>query len=220
MNSNEASKQDPGMALFGKLAVPVIPVIRIDAAETAVGLARALVASGLDYLEITLRTPAACAAIERIAAEVPDAVVGAGTVLNAQDFDRVIHAGARFAIAPGCTDTLYRDSADAPIPLIPGVATISEVMLGMEHGHQMFKFFPAEAAGGPAMLKAWAGPLPAVRFVPTGGISLERARAYLGLPNVLSVGGSWMLPEDAMAARDWTRSEALARACATLTSPA
>lgn len=201
-------------ALFSEIVV--IPVIRIESSERAVDLARTLVDAGLSMLEITLRTPAALEAIERIASEVPEAVVGAGTVLSASDLNRVARAGARFAIAPGCTQTLYRESSDMPLPLIPGVATISEVMLGMEHGYEHFKFFPAEAAGGTAMLKAWAGPLPQARFVPTGGITIDNAPSYLALSNVLAVGGSWMVPEDAIEAGDWTRIAGLARACAGL----
>ncbi|TVQ39038.1 MAG: keto-hydroxyglutarate-aldolase/keto-deoxy-phosphogluconate aldolase [Wenzhouxiangella sp.] len=201
-------------ALFSEIVV--IPVIRIESSERAVELARTLVDAGLSMLEITLRTPAALEAIERIASEVPEAVVGAGTVLSASDLNRVARAGARFAIAPGCTQTLYRESSDMPLPLIPGVATISEVMLGMEHGYEHFKFFPAEAAGGTAMLKAWAGPLPQARFVPTGGITIDNAPSYLALSNVLAVGGSWMVPEDAIEAGDWTRIAGLARACAGL----
>ncbi len=194
----------------------VIPVIRIDSADQAVQLAHTLVDAGLCLLEITLRTPAALDAIARIAAEVPDAVVGAGTVLSAQDLDRAARAGARFAISPGCTESLYRASADAPLPLIPGVSTASEIMLGMEHGHDHFKFFPAEAAGGPAMLRAWAGPLPQASFVPTGGITAEKAADYLALPNVIAVGGSWMVPESAVAAGDWRRIGQLARTCSSL----
>ncbi len=197
-------------------ATVVIPVIRIDSADQAVQLAHTLVDAGLCLLEITLRTPAALDAIARIAAEVPDAVVGAGTVLSAQDLDRAARAGARFAISPGCTESLYRASADAPLPLIPGVSTASEIMLGMEHGHDHFKFFPAEAAGGPAMLRAWAGPLPQASFVPTGGITAEKAADYLALPNVIAVGGSWMVPESAVAAGDWRRIGQLARTCSSL----
>ena len=194
----------------------VIPVIRITSADRAVDLARTLVDAGLSMLEITLRTAAAFEAIERIVCEVPEAVVGAGTVLSAGDLDRAVKVGARFAIAPGCTETLYRESSNMPLPLIPGVATVSEVMLGMEHGHEHFKFFPAETAGGPAMLRAWAGPLPQVSFVPTGGITFDNAAVYLALDNVLAVGGSWMVPEEAIAAGDWTRIAHLARDCSKL----
>ncbi|QOC23025.1 bifunctional 4-hydroxy-2-oxoglutarate aldolase/2-dehydro-3-deoxy-phosphogluconate aldolase [Wenzhouxiangella sp. AB-CW3] len=201
-------------ALFADCTV--IPVIRIESAERAPELARTLVDAGLELLEVTLRTPQAFDAIERIAREVPDAVVGAGTVLSGRDLDRAAAVGARFAIAPGCTDRLYRASADAPLPLIPGVASASEIMLGLEHGHSHFKFFPAQAAGGPAMLRAWNGPLPQVSFVPTGGVTMENAAEYLALPNVIAVGGSWMVPEGAIAAGDWDRIGRLARACSGL----
>jgi 2-dehydro-3-deoxyphosphogluconate aldolase / (4S)-4-hydroxy-2-oxoglutarate aldolase len=203
-------------ALFGDSNI--IPVIKIESAERAPDLARTLVDAGLKLLEITLRTAAAVDAIERIANEVPDAVVGAGTVLSGHDLDRAAAAGARFAIAPGCTESLYRASADAPLPLIPGVATASEIMRGLEHGLTHFKFFPAHAAGGPAMLRAWAGPLPQASFVPTGGVTLDNAADYLALPNVVAVGGSWMVPEDAVAAGDWDRISQLARACSQLRS--
>lgn len=210
---NTASNHAAG-ALFADSSV--IPVIRIESAERAPDLARTLVDAGLELLEVTLRTPEAFDAIERIASEVPDAVVGAGTVLSGRDLDRAAAVGARFAIAPGCTDTLYRASADAPLPLIPGVATASEIMLGLEHGHSHFKFFPAQAAGGPTMLKAWHGPLPQVSFVPTGGVTMENAAEYLALPNVIAVGGSWMVPEGAIAAGDWDRIGRLAQACSRL----
>ena len=203
----------PG-ALFSDMRV--IPVIRIESAERAVDLARTLVDAGLELLEVTLRTSAALEAIERIAAEVPEAVVGAGTVLTAEDLEAAATAGARFAIAPGCTRALYRASADAPLPLVPGVATASEIMFGLENGYDHFKFFPAHAAGGTAMLKSWAGPLPQVSFVPTGGITMDNAADYLALPNVIAVGGSWMVPEGAIAAGDWDRIGRLARACAQL----
>lgn len=194
----------------------VIPVIRIDSADQAVALARTLVHAGLKLLEITLRTPAALDAIARIATEVPEAVVGAGTVLSPHDLERAVRAGARFAISPGCTERLYRASAGAPLPLIPGVSTVSEILLGMEHGHHHFKFFPAEVAGGPNMLRSWAGPLPQVSFIPTGGISPEKAAAYLALSNVIAVGGSWMVPDSAVATSDWDTIARLAGAAANL----
>ncbi|TVS11715.1 MAG: bifunctional 4-hydroxy-2-oxoglutarate aldolase/2-dehydro-3-deoxy-phosphogluconate aldolase [Wenzhouxiangella sp.] len=195
---------------------PVVAVIRIDSAGRAVDLARTLVEAGLYALEITLRTPAACAAIERIRAEVPEANVGAGTVLNPHDLERVTRAGARFAIAPGCTGTLYRAAVDLPLPLVPGVATASEIMRGLEQGHECFKFFPAQAAGGAELLKAWSGPFPNARFIPTGGVTVDNAPRYLALANVMAVGGSWMVPEDAIAAGDWERIAGLARACQNL----
>lgn len=195
---------------------PVLPVLVIDYLDDAVPLARTLVASGLPVLEVTLRTDAALAAIRRIAAEVTDAVVGAGTVLDAAAFAAVADARAAFAIAPGATDALY-DAADAsPLPFLPGIATASELMRGLERGHRRFKFFPAEASGGVAALRGFAGPFPQVRFCPTGGIDARSAPAYLAQRNVVTVGGSWMVPADAMASRDWDRIGALAREAAAL----
>lgn len=195
---------------------PVLPVLVIDYLDDAVPLARTLVASGLPVLEVTLRTDAALAAIRRIAAEVTDAVVGAGTVLDAAAFAAVADARAAFAIAPGASDALY-DAADAsPLPFLPGVATASELMRGLERGHRRFKFFPAEASGGVAALRGFAGPFPQVRFCPTGGIDARSAPAYLAQRNVVTVGGSWMVPADAMASRDWDRIGALAREAAAL----
>jgi 2-dehydro-3-deoxyphosphogluconate aldolase / (4S)-4-hydroxy-2-oxoglutarate aldolase len=194
---------------------PVLPVLSIARPDDAVPLARALVDSGLRVLEVTLRTPEAMEAIRRIAAEVPDAVVGAGTVLDAAQLDAVGRAGAVFAIAPGSTPRLYEAAADAAIPFIPAIATASEIMLGLEHGHRRFKFFPAAASGGIAALRSFAGPFPEVRFCPTGGIDASTSRDYLALANVATVGGSWMVPGDALAARDWGRIGALARQCVT-----
>jgi 2-dehydro-3-deoxyphosphogluconate aldolase/(4S)-4-hydroxy-2-oxoglutarate aldolase len=195
---------------------PVLPVLVIDRLDDAVPLARTLVDAGLPVLEVTMRTDAALAAIRRIAAEVPDAIVGAGTVLDAATFAAVADAGAVFAIAPGATDALY-DAADAsPLPFLPGIATASELMRGLERGHRRFKFFPAEAAGGVAALRGFAGPFPQVRFCPTGGIDARSAPAYLAQRNVITVGGSWMVPADALAARDLERIAALARECAAL----
>lgn len=195
---------------------PVIPVITIAAIEEAVPLARALADNGLPVLEVTLRTDCALDAIARIAAEVPQACVGAGTVLSAGDLAAVERAGARFAISPGVTEALYEAGSAAGIPLIPGIATAGELMRGLERGWRRFKFFPAEASGGFAALKGFAGPLPMARFCPTGGIDAAKAPAYLALPNVACVGGSWMLPADALAARDWTRIGDLAREAAAL----
>lgn len=205
------------MNLFRSIDCPVIPVVRIESAGRAVGLARTLVDAGLGMIEITLRTSEACAAIERIRAEVPAALVGAGTVLNAHDLGRVADSGAQFAIAPGCTEALYGAAAEVSLPLLPGAATASEIMRGLDHGHETFKFFPAQAAGGVDLLKSWVGPFPSVRFVPTGGITPINAANYLCLDNVLAVGGSWMVPEDAIVAGDWTRIAKLAQACRALT---
>lgn len=193
---------------------PVLPVLAIGDLEKAVPLARCLVDAGLPVLEVTLRTPVAREAIRRIADEVEGALVGAGTVLDADDLAAVAAAGARFAISPGGSEALYAAAASAPMPWIPGIATASELMRGLEHGHRRFKFFPAVAAGGIAALKALAGPFPQVRFCPTGGIDATIAADFLALPNVLTVGGSWMVPAEALAAADYPRIARLARAAA------
>lgn len=201
-------------AVFAR--APVIPVLTIDRLEVALPLCRALVENGLPVLEVTLRTSCALEAIALLARELPDACVGAGTVLSAGDLARVADAGAAFAISPGATDALYAAAKAGDTPLIPGIATASELMRGLEHGWRRFKFFPAEASGGTAALKGFAGPLPMARFCPTGGIDAAKAPAYLALPNVACVGGSWMLPGDAVQAGDWERIGQLARDAATL----
>ena len=195
---------------------PVLPVLAIEHIDDAVPLARTLVEAGLPGLEVTLRTDCAIGAIARIARELPDAVVGAGTVLTPEDLIAVGEVSAAFAISPGATEPLYAVAREVALPWIPAVATASEVMVGLDHGHRRFKFFPAEAAGGVAALKGFAGPFPQVRFCPTGGIDAELAPRYLALPNVATVGGSWMVPSDALAARDWARIGALAREAAAL----
>ena len=188
---------------------PVVPVLTIEDEAHAVPLGRALVAGGLPMLEVTLRTPAALGAIRRIAAEVEGAVVGAGTVLGAQDLDRAVQAGARFAVSPGLVDGL---AADGPVPLLPGVATATELMRAIQAGFAFLKFFPAVPAGGLAMLKAFAPVFPQARFCPTGGITAENAPEFLALPNVVCVGGSWVAPAAALRAGDWSRITELARA--------
>ena len=195
---------------------PVVPVVVLDDADAAVPLARALVAGGLPVIEVTLRTEAAPAAIERIAAEVPEAVVGAGTVVRPEDAERSARAGARFLVSPGCTDRLREAMTATGLPFLPGVSSASEAMALLEHGITAMKFFPAEAAGGTAYLKALNGPLPRIRFCPTGGITRDNAPAYLGLPNVGCVGGSWPAPADAVRDGDWARIEKLAREAAGL----
>jgi 2-dehydro-3-deoxyphosphogluconate aldolase/(4S)-4-hydroxy-2-oxoglutarate aldolase len=194
----------------------VIPVVAIDDLETAVPLARALVAGGLPAVEVVLRTPVALQAIERIAAEVPGAVVGSGTVLSVDQVKQSVAAGAKFLVTPGCTDTLFSAMEDSGIPFLPGTSTVSEVMRWRERGAREMKFFPAEAVGGAAFLKSLASPVPDVRFCPTGGINPAKAPTYLALPNVACVGGSWMLPADLVAAGDWARIEELAREAAQL----
>ncbi|GGP40069.1 bifunctional 4-hydroxy-2-oxoglutarate aldolase/2-dehydro-3-deoxy-phosphogluconate aldolase [Streptomyces melanogenes] len=195
---------------------PVVPVVVLDDAADAVPLARALVAGGLPAIEVTLRTPAALDAIRAIADGVPEAMVGAGTVVSAAGVADAVAAGARFLVSPGWTGGLLDAMTASGVPFLPGVATASEVVALLERGIREMKFFPAEAAGGTAYLKSLAGPLPAARFCPTGGISLASAPAYLALPNVGCVGGTWMLPPDAVTAKDWRRVEALAREAAGL----
>lgn len=195
---------------------PVLPVLAFDDLNHAVPLARTLVAAGLPVLEVTLRSAIAVEAIRRIVGEVEGAIVGAGTVLTRTDLDAVIAAGAAFAISPGATAALYDAAADRDLPFLPGVATASELMAGLERGLTRFKLFPASSLGGPALLKAWAGPFPNVRFCPTGGIDAASAPAWLALVNVMTVGGSWMAPPARVAAGDWDGIAALARACTTL----
>jgi 2-dehydro-3-deoxyphosphogluconate aldolase / (4S)-4-hydroxy-2-oxoglutarate aldolase len=195
---------------------PVMPVVVIDDADAAEPLARALLAGGISTIEITLRTTTALYAIERIAHAVPEMIVGAGTILSAGDLDAAINAGARYALSPGSTPTLMKAARKRAIPFIPGVATSSEIMRGLELGYTCFKFFPAEHLGGVAAMKAQAGPLPAARFCPTGGIAPDKARAYLALENVLCVGGSWVAPAGKIKAGDWAGIEALAREAAAL----
>jgi 2-dehydro-3-deoxyphosphogluconate aldolase/(4S)-4-hydroxy-2-oxoglutarate aldolase len=197
-------------------AAPVIPVVVLHDVATAVPLARALVDGGLTAIEVTLRTPQALPAVERIAAEVPDALIGVGTVLSPRDVERSVRAGARFLVSPGATPVLLDAMTDSGLPFLPGVATISEMMAVYERGITGMKFFPAEAAGGRAFLSAVAGPLPQLRFCPTGGITPASAPSYLALPNVGCVGGSWTTPRDALAAEDWGRVTALAKEAAAL----
>lgn len=197
---------------------PVLPVLTIHDLDTAAPLAEALFEAGLPVVEVTLRTPVALEAIAAMREAVSGMIVGAGTVLGAEDLARVEQAGAAFAISPGATPKLYRAAQACSIPFVPGVATASEVMAGVEFGWTRFKFFPAEAAGGTAALKSWSGPLPNVRFCPTGGISGHNAAEYLRLENVATVGGSWMVPAAAVDDRDWPRIAALARDCVNLLS--
>jgi 2-dehydro-3-deoxyphosphogluconate aldolase/(4S)-4-hydroxy-2-oxoglutarate aldolase len=195
---------------------PVVPVVVVSDAADAVPLARALVAGGLPAIEVTLRTPAALDAIRAIADEVPDAVVGAGTVITPDQVAQCVEAGARFLVSPGWTDALLTAMRASGVPHLPGVSTTSEVVALLERGVRDMKFFPAQAAGGTAYLRSLAGPLPQARFCPTGGIGPANAPEYLALPNVACVGGSWMVPADAVAAGDWARIEELARAAAGL----
>ncbi|MFJ7072891.1 bifunctional 4-hydroxy-2-oxoglutarate aldolase/2-dehydro-3-deoxy-phosphogluconate aldolase [Streptomyces sp. NPDC098781] len=195
---------------------PVVPVVVVDDPSDAVPLARALVDGGLPAIEVTLRTPAALEAIRAVAEAVPEAVVGAGTVITPEQVTLAVEAGAGFLVSPGWTDLLLEAMRASGVPCLPGVSTASEVVALLERGVREMKFFPAEAAGGTAYLKSLYGPLPQARFCPTGGIGPASAPGYLALPNVGCVGGSWMLPADAVAARDWGRVEALAREAAAL----
>ncbi|MCF1428672.1 MAG: bifunctional 4-hydroxy-2-oxoglutarate aldolase/2-dehydro-3-deoxy-phosphogluconate aldolase [Shewanella sp.] len=190
---------------------PIIPVMVIKEIEHAVPLAKALVAGGIKVLEVTLRTSCALDAISRIAQEVPEAIVGAGTVLNVEQLQQATDAGAQFVITPGATPVLLAVAKQGSVPLIPGVASISEVMEGMSQGYTHFKFFPAEASGGVNALKAFGGPLSNIRFCPTGGISPENYLDYLALANVDCIGGSWIAPVDAMESGDWDRITELCR---------
>ena len=197
-------------------AAPVVPVLTVEDTETAVPLARALVKGGLPAIEITLRTAAALDAVRAVAAEVEGAFAGVGTVVDADQLKQAQAAGAMFAVSPGAGPGLLDAAADSAVPLLPGAATASEAMTLLERGYGIVKFFPAGPAGGIAYLKALAAPLPAIRFCPTGGVSLQNAPDYLKLDNVICVGGSWVAPQEAVAARDWQRIEDLARQAAGL----
>lgn len=200
--------------MFGR--VPVVPVLTIETVETGVALAEALVAGGLPVLEVTLRTDAALAAIEAIDRHVVGAVVGAGTVLSARNFESVERVGARFAVSPGGTPALLDAADQGSVPLLPGATTPSEVMAMAARGYNVLKFFPAGPSGGTGYLKALAGPFPDVRFCPTGGINQANAADYLALESVICVGGSWVAPADAVADGDWQRITTLAKAAAAL----
>ncbi|PIJ51449.1 keto-deoxy-phosphogluconate aldolase [Erwinia sp. OLTSP20] len=196
---------------------PVVPVIVVNKLEHAVPMAQALVAGGIRVLEVTLRTPCALEAIKAIIKAVPDAIVGAGTVINVQQLQEVTRAGVQFMISPGISENLLKAATAGSVPLIPGISTVSELMLGLEYGLGEFKFFPAEANGGVKALQAIAGPFPQVRFCPTGGITVENYRDYLALNSVHCIGGSWLVPAAALESGDYARITRLAReALATL----
>ena len=209
------SGADPRVRAVLKLA-PVIPVYTPESVDEAVQVAQALFNGGLPVIEVTLRTAVAMDAIQAMVDAVPDAVVGAGTVLTAAQMEKVKAIGGRFAVAPGATERLYAAARDTDLPFLPGVATSSELMRGLEHGLDTFKFFPAVQAGGIGMLQAWNGPFGDVRFCPTGGISAQTARDFLHLPNVLCVGGSWLTTRALLQAKDWAGIEGLAKASAAL----
>lgn len=195
---------------------PVIPVITIEDVAHAAPLARALCAGGLRVLEVTLRTPACLPAVEAMRAAVPEAVIGVGTLARPQDFVAAEKAGAQFGVSPGLTEELASAAKSARFPLLPGVMTPSELIAGIRGGFDAFKLFPAQQAGGVAMLKALGAPFPEVVFCPTGGVTRESAPEFLALRNVVCVGGSWITPADAMKAGDWKRIETLARDAASL----
>lgn len=197
-------------------AVPVMPVVVLERLEDAVPVARALVAGGLPAIELTLRTAVALDAIRAIAEEVPEILVGAGTIVRPGQAEEARAAGARFLVSPGTTPALLGAMADTGLPFLPGTASVSEVLAVLETGHTEMKFFPAEAAGGAPYLRSIASPVPDARFCPTGGITPATARDYLALPNVGCVGGSWLTPPDVLAAGDYGRVEELARAAAAL----
>lgn len=192
-------------------ANPIIPVITIAKVDDAVPLARALVAGGVTALEVTLRTPAAPEAIERIARDVPEAIVGVGTIRSAGDVTQAQRLGARFLVSPGATAGIYRAVAQAKLPFLPGVATASELMAAMDAGFEVVKFFPAVPAGGIAAIKALAGPFPHARFCPTGGISEANFTEWLAVPEIVAVGGSWLAPASAIKAGKWSEITAIAR---------
>ncbi|MET3661913.1 2-dehydro-3-deoxy-phosphogluconate aldolase [Aquamicrobium ahrensii] len=199
---------------------PVIPVLRIADVKQAAPLARALARGGLPAIEITLRTPDALEAIRRVAGEVEEAIVGSGTILDPAQFDAAAQAGSRFIVSPGLTKELLKVSSDSDVPFLPGAITPGEVMAARQAGLSFLKFFPAEQAGGAAFLKALASPIADVKFCPTGGVSAANASGYLGLPNVICVGGSWVAPDDLVENGEWDRIEELARKAAGLRKPA
>ena len=194
---------------------PIIPVLVVDDVAHARPLAEALIAGGLPVLEVTLRTPAALDVIAAMA-EVEGGVVGAGTLVTPDDVVAAKAVGAQFGVSPGSTDALIAACEAEELPLLPGAATATEAMALYERGYDMLKFFPAEASGGAAMLKAIGAPLPQISFCPTGGVSPENAESYLSLPNVICAGGSWVAPKDLVEAGDWSAIKALARAAASL----
>lgn len=203
-------------ALDVMLDAPVIPVIVLNDVAHAVPMARALVAGGLRMLEITLRTSVALECMRRIVAEVPEAVVGAGTIRSVADAQAAIDAGAVFGVSPGYTSTIGKACQERNFPLLPGVATGSEIMTAQEDGYTELKFFPAMQAGGPNLLKAWSGPFADIKFCPTGGVTLENAPTLLALPNVAVVGGTWLTPHSLMEKGDWAAITQMAKEAAAL----
>lgn len=192
-------------------STPVVPVIVVDNVEQAINIGKALVAGGVPVLEVTLRTDAALEAIKALREQVPEAIVGAGTVCTRKQYVQAIEAGSQFIISPGMTPDLLAVGKEYDVPYLPAVATISDILLGIEYGYDHFKFFPAEINGGIKALKAFAGPLADIRFCPTGGVSPANYKDYLALPNVLCVGGSWIVPKDLIEAGKWDEITALAK---------
>jgi len=209
-----ASKTEKLLSLLD--GQPVIPVLKIDRVADAVPLARALARGGLRVIEITLRTADALECIRRAAGEVEEAIVGAGTILDARQFDEAAAAGSKFIVSPGVTRELLAAAGGSEVPLLPGAITPGEIMTAREAGLDFLKFFPAEQAGGTAFLKSLASPFGGMKFCPTGGVTTKNANDYLGLPNVICVGGSWVAPDDLVKAGKWDAIEALAREAATL----
>lgn len=190
-------------ALVSGLTCPVIPVIVIDRLDDAVPLAEALLRGGMSALEMTLRTPVGYEAIRAIKAAFPDAVIGAGTVCSERAYRHAVEVGADFIVSPGATDTLYRTARELAVPFLPGAVTGSEVLAALEQGYSTLKFFPAETSGGASAIRAFAGPFPDVRFMPTGGITPDNVSAYLSLTSVCAVGGSWLTPQHLLDAQQW-----------------
>jgi 2-dehydro-3-deoxyphosphogluconate aldolase/(4S)-4-hydroxy-2-oxoglutarate aldolase len=190
---------------------PIIPVVAIESSSDAVSLARALINGGINVIEVTLRTNAALAAMEQIAKHVPQMQLAAGTVLNPEQYQQAIDAGATFVISPGITNSLLEKGQGNDVPLLPGVSTASELMQAIEFGYSRCKFFPAEAAGSIAMLKALSGPFGQVKFCPTGGITTDNAEKFLALNNVMCVGGSWLSPQKLIAQQNWQAITDIAR---------
>jgi 2-dehydro-3-deoxyphosphogluconate aldolase / (4S)-4-hydroxy-2-oxoglutarate aldolase len=195
---------------------PVIPVLVIERLEDAVPMAQAMLRGGVSVLEVTLRTPAALEVIELLAREVPQAVIAAGTINNPKQWEAAAKAGAHLGVSPGLSPAMLEAAQHMALPLLPGVATASELMTAMDAGFERFKFFPAQQAGGVGMLKAFMGPFASAMFCPTGGITPSNAPDYLALPNVACVGGSWLVPADLLQNGRWHEIEALARAAASL----
>jgi len=190
---------------------PIIPVVAIESCDDAVPLAQALIDGGINVIEVTLRTNAALAAMEEIAKHVPQMQLAAGTVLNPEQYQQAIDAGATFVISPGITDSLLKKGQDNSVPLLPGISSASELMQAMELGYSRYKFFPAQAAGSIAMLKALSGPFGQVKFCPTGGITTDNAKTFLALSNVMCVGGSWLSPQKLIEQKNWQAITDIAR---------